>query len=96
MKPINNPKVIRVLAEECESPGEFLFAVAAIRHISKTKFSQIMGTTEAYISMAFNDKCSFGTKACLKFAKALDIDPYLLASVASKYAIKKEIEKNEF
>lgn len=96
-----NSRVIRLLAEECESPGEFLSAVAGIKQISKTELGNILGASEGYVSMMLSDKfgsgsVSLGIRACYKFAKALDIDPYLVASVASRYAMKKEIEKNGF
>lgn len=90
-----NAKLWTYLANECETPGEFIRYVMNLRNENSITLGEKLGTTPSYISMVINNKSFPGIDACYKYAKALNIDPYLLARVASDYKMKKIIEENE-
>ena len=54
-----------------------------------------MGVTRTYIQMVRNDTCQLAQQGCYNIAKALNIDPYLLAGINARYKMKQYIEQNE-
>ena len=90
-----NSKVWTTLANACETPGAFLKAVASLRGETHSSLSKKLGTSAAYVTMAFNNKPIPAEKACYNIAMILNIDPYLLNRVCSDYRMKKIIEKKE-
>ena len=88
MEPRKNSKLIKVLAEISDSPGQFIRTLCCIKDLSSAKLAKLLGTSEAYIIMVWNNKSGLGSKATIKFANALSIDPYLLGRLVSDYNIE--------
>lgn len=94
MKEIN-PDIWKALVDACDSPGEFIRCVLALKRETPKTLGSKMGVSRSYVQMVRNNTCTLGIQACYNFAVALEIDPYLLASISSKYQMKKFIEQNE-
>ena len=88
-----NSKVWTALAEASETPKEFIKSVMRLRGESAATLAKKMNHTKEYVLVATNS--TLGIEACLNFATALDIDPYLLCRVLYEYKMKCLIEKRE-
>jgi len=87
--------VQKALADACETPGEFIRCVMTLKKLSPKSLSEKMGVTNTYVRMIRNDHCPLANQGYYNFAKALEINPYLLASVGSRYKMKQFIEEHE-
>ena len=90
-----NSDLWKALADACESPGEFIRCILALKRETPRTLGEKMGVSRAYIRMIRNDTCPLAQQGCYNIAKALDIDPYLLAGINARYKMKKYIEQNE-
>ena len=90
-----NSKIWSVLANDCETPGEFIRSVMLLRNENSITLGKKMGTSSSYINMTTGNQCVPDYKACVNFAKALYIDPFLLGKVCMDYKIKQILEKDE-
>lgn len=80
------------LASSCDTEGDYLRAIIRLKGETNASLGRKMGTTGEYVSMCVNNKSSIGIKARLKFARALDIDPYAFNRGFADHEMKKLIE----
>ena len=90
-----NSKIWSALADDCETPGQFIKAVMSIKGENSASLGKKLGTSAAYVLMTTSNKSVPNYEACVNFAKVLDIDPYLLGKVCMNYKIKQILEKDE-
>ena len=92
---IINKKLIKSIADCCESPGEFITAIMALKGLNCEDVSKIKGCTPIYITQIKHNLVGMSAKICLELSEIFDIDPYILGRLNSDYKLRKLIEKGK-
>lgn len=87
--------LINSIADCVSSPGEFLTKIMAIDGIGDPDLAKKLNTSVAYINMVTSNYNIIGTKAAYRFAKALDINPFVLNRLGADYRMRECIEQKE-
>ena len=89
-----NSKAWKAIADACETPGDFIGAVMRIRGYTCSSLARELNVSSVYINMTLNNSPAPATKACLKIATVLNVDPFLLARMSSDFQMKQLIKEN--
>ena len=96
MKLKNEKKLLDKLTKESANPKEFIYKVMALQGLSTKDLAQKSNITTTHFRVMMSHlllgKESIGIKTCVKIAKGLDIDPFLLNRIITDYSMGKYLK----
>lgn len=95
MKIKDKVRLLNELAKSVENPKEFIYCIMGLQHQQAADVvnSIDMEVSHFYVCISdLNKGKTINHKTCIELAKGLDIDPIILNSVISKFALKKYME----
>ena len=91
----NKSKLWIELAKECDTFGEFLKKVLAIRNLDYDKVAEGLQTSRQDICNVANNRSNISVTRVYNLSKTLNIEPYMLNRIVADYKMKDLINKTE-